>query len=107
MHENDIARIIVDAAFKIHTQLGPGLLESVYEKVLAYELTKRGLNVVIQQAIPVVYEEVHLEMGFRAGLIVNSYRRSEIGGGDRSGSCKAASHIFTIDRSTARPIDQF
>ena len=70
MHENDIARIIVDSAFKIHNNLGPGLLESVYESVLAYELTKRGLSVSSQKAIPVVWEEIHLEMGFRADLIV-------------------------------------
>jgi GxxExxY protein len=70
MTENEIATQIVDAAFKIHTTLGPGLLESVYETVMAYELSKRGLNVVRQQAIPVVYESVRMEMGFRAGLIV-------------------------------------
>ena len=70
MRENEITGIIVDAAYHIHTTLGPGLLESVYEAALAYELEKRGLKVVRQQAIPVVYETVHLEMGFRADLIV-------------------------------------
>lgn len=72
MRENEITRIIVNAAYHIHTTLGPGLLESVYEAVLAYELEKRGLKVVRQQAIPVVYETVHLEMGFRADLIVEN-----------------------------------
>jgi GxxExxY protein len=70
MTENEIAKQVVDAAFKIHTTLGPGLLESVYESVLAYELKQRGLQVVRQQAIPVVYESVHLEEGFRADLII-------------------------------------
>jgi len=70
MTENEIATQVVDAAFKIHTTLGPGLLESVYEAVMAEELLRRGLNVVRQQAIPVVYEGVHLEVGFRADLIV-------------------------------------
>jgi GxxExxY protein len=70
MHENDIAREIVDAAFKVHTTLGPGLLESVYEAVLAHELRKRGLKVERQAPIPVVYEEVRLEEGFRADLVV-------------------------------------
>jgi GxxExxY protein len=70
MTENDIARVVVDAAFKIHTKLGPGLLESVYQAVLAYELEKRGLRVRTEVPIPVVYEEVHLEVGFRADLIV-------------------------------------
>jgi GxxExxY protein len=68
--ENEIARQIVDAAFKIHQALGPGLFESVYETVLAYELEKRGMRVKRQQPIPVVYESVHLEEGFRADLLV-------------------------------------
>ncbi len=70
MTENEIATQIVDAAYKIRTTLGPGLLESVYETVLAHELMKRALNVSRQQAIPVTYEGVHLEAGFRADLIV-------------------------------------
>ena len=70
MHENETAREIVNAAYKIHTTLGPGLLESVYEATLAYELGKRGIEVVRQQPIPVVYESVRMEMGFRADLIV-------------------------------------
>ncbi|WP_410500435.1 GxxExxY protein [Chroococcidiopsis sp. SAG 2025] len=72
MRENEIAKEIVDGAYKIHTTLGPGLLESVYETVLAYELERRGLGVVRQQAIPVVYESVRLEEGFRADIIVAS-----------------------------------
>ena len=70
MTENDIAKEIVDAAYKVHTMLGPGLLESVYEAVLAYELEKRSLRVVRQMALPVVYETVRLEEGFRADLVV-------------------------------------
>jgi len=68
--ENEIATIVVDAAYTIHTRLGPGLLESVYETTLAYELTKRGLTVRRQQAMPVVYESVRMDIGFRADLIV-------------------------------------
>jgi GxxExxY protein len=71
MHENELSKIIVDAAFKIHTTLGPGLLESVYEAVLAYELEKRGCEVIKQQAIPVVYKDVKLDIGFRADLIID------------------------------------
>jgi len=71
MHENDLSRIIVDAAYKIHTTLGPGLLESVYEVVLSYELEKRGLVVARQLAIPVFYEEIQLELGFRADMVIN------------------------------------
>jgi len=71
MHENELSKIIVDAAFKIHTTLGPGLLESVYEAVLAHELKNRGCEVVKQQPVPVVYEDVKLDVGFRADLIVS------------------------------------
>jgi GxxExxY protein len=70
MTENAIATEIVDAAFRIHTTLGPGLLESVYDTVLAYELSRRDLRTVRQQPIPVVYENVRIDMGFRADLVV-------------------------------------
>jgi len=70
--ENEIARHIVDAAYKIHTSLGPGLFESVYEAVMAQELSKRGLQFVRQQPLPVVWENLHLEAGFRADLIVEN-----------------------------------
>jgi len=70
MNENAIAREIVDAAFRIHNALGPGLLESVYEAVLAFELDRRGLSVARQQPIPVVYESIRIDTGFRADLVV-------------------------------------
>ena len=72
MNENEIAREIVDAAYKIHTTLGPGLLESVYETVLFHELRKRRLVVVRQQAIPFIYEELRFDEGFRADLVVEN-----------------------------------
>jgi GxxExxY protein len=70
MDENEIARIIVDCAFRVHTTLGPGLLESVYEAALAYEIQKRGLLVERQVPIPVSYREISFEIGFRADLSV-------------------------------------
>jgi GxxExxY protein len=70
MKENDVAKQIVDAAFRVHTGLGPGLLESVYEAVLALELENRGLRVVRQQPVPIVYQGMRIEMGYRADLIV-------------------------------------
>ena len=70
MTENAIAKEIVDAAYRIHTTFGPGLLESVYDTVLAFELGRRGLRVVREQAIPVVYENVRIDTGFRADMIV-------------------------------------
>src|SRR5947207_14887172 len=71
MTENEIAAIIVDAAYTIHTRLGPGLLESVYEATMAHELSKRGLPLSRQQPMPVVYETVRMNIGFRADLIVD------------------------------------
>ena len=70
MGENAVAQQIVDAAFRVHTTLGPGLLESVYEAALAYELEKRGLSIARQQGIPVVYESVRIHAGFYADLVV-------------------------------------
>lgn len=72
MHENDIATEIVDSCFKIHKTLGPGLLESVYEVVLAQELMKRGLSVARQQSIPITYDGTTFEEGFRADLIIEN-----------------------------------
>jgi GxxExxY protein len=70
MHENEISGIIVDSAFKVHTSLGPGLLETVYEKVLAYEIRKRGLHVEVQQPVPVYYDNIVFDEGFRLDLLV-------------------------------------
>ena len=70
--ENEIAKVIVDAAYKIHTTLGPGLLESVYEQVLAHGLEQRNLKVIRQLPIPIVYESVKLAEGFRADLMVEN-----------------------------------
>lgn len=72
MTENEIAAVIVDSALKIHKTLGPGLLESVYQATLGFELQKRGLNVSQQLALPVWYEEVRLELGFRVDLVVEN-----------------------------------
>jgi len=71
MTENEIAKIIVDAAYKVHNELGPGLLESVYEIVLAHELSKRGLKVERQVPIPIEYEGLRFQEGFRADMIVD------------------------------------
>lgn len=70
MTENDIGRIIVDAAVAVHRELGPGLLESVYEVILAYELGRRGLSVRRQVPIPIHYKQIRFEEAFRADLMV-------------------------------------
>lgn len=69
--EEQIGKAVLDAAFHVHTVLGPGLMESVYEAAMAMELRKRGFKVETQTAIPVFYEGQRLDVGFRADLIVN------------------------------------
>jgi GxxExxY protein len=70
MTENELAKIVVELCLKIHRALGPGLLESVYEEVLCFELTKMNLNFKRQQAIAVVYEGIKMDLGFRADIII-------------------------------------
>lgn len=70
LRTNDITATIIDAAIEVHRRLGPGLLESVYQAVLAHELRKRGLRVEVERPIPVEWDDVRLEVGFRADLIV-------------------------------------
>jgi GxxExxY protein len=71
LSENDVSGAVIDSAIRIHQALGPGLLESAYERVLAYELRKRGFHVETQVAVPLRYEDVLIEEGFRADIIVN------------------------------------
>ena len=70
MSENELSKIIVNACYKIHYELGPGLLESVYEEILFYELTASGLKVERQKPIPLNWKGIKMEIGFRADLIV-------------------------------------
>ena len=72
MNENQIAKIIVDAAFKVHVQLGPGLFESVYETVLSHELTKRELAFERQKPIPISYDGLKFDQGFKADIVVEN-----------------------------------
>ncbi len=85
---NDISYAIIGAAMKVHRTLGPGLLESAYEACLAYELQKQGFHVERQKPIPVIYEDVHLECGFRADLLVEGLVVTE---------CKAKETLHPID----------
>lgn len=71
MEINELTGIIIEESIKIHNDLGPGLLESVYEELLAYRLNKKGLAVRRQTPIPVYYEEVKMDIGFRSDLIIN------------------------------------
>ena len=87
---NKLTEAIIGAAIEVHRRLGPGLLETAYRKCLACELRKRGFEVVEEQPIPVVYDEVHLECGFRADLLVNGSVVVEL---------KAKSAIHPVDKA--------
>ncbi len=70
MTENEISKIIVDKCYQIHVELGPGLLESVYEEILYFELKQEGLKVERQKGLPVTYKGLEMNIGFRADIIV-------------------------------------
>lgn len=70
MDENEIGKIAVDSAVQIHRELGPGLLETVYEIVLAKELERRGLKIKRQVSVPIVYRDIRFDEGFRADILV-------------------------------------
>ncbi len=70
MDINEITHEILDSAYKIHSKLGPGLLESAYQACLVYELRKKGLKVEVEKPLPLIYEEVKLECGYRIDIFV-------------------------------------
>ncbi len=70
--ENEISRIVLDCAYKVHSKLGSGLLEKVYRECLAYELEKYGLEVKQEKSFPVFYEEIRMDCGYRVDLIINN-----------------------------------
>lgn len=72
MTEDELSKIIVNSAFQIHSELGAGLFESVYEEIMFYELSKHGLLVERQKAIPVIWDNIVMETGFRADLVVEN-----------------------------------
>jgi len=92
MNEEEVAKGVLDCAFKVHTTLGSGLLESIYEAALAIELAKRGFQIERQRAIPVSYDGVPLEIGFRADLIVNGLVLVEL---------KSVETILPVHKKTA------
>ncbi len=88
MTTNDLTYAIIGAAMKVHRTLGPGLLESAYEACLEYELQKLGHRVERQKPVPVIYDEVKLDCGFRADLLVDGQVVIE---------CKAKETLHPID----------
>ena len=71
MNENEIGKLVLDAAFKIHSVLGAGLLESIYESCLAHELQKQGLQVKRQVSLPILYDDLKLDNAFRLDLLLD------------------------------------
>jgi GxxExxY protein len=69
--ENELSKIVLNSAIKVHRSLGPGLLESAYQKCLCYELNKHDLLIESEKALPLIYEDVHLEAGYRIDIFVN------------------------------------
>ena len=90
MTTNELTHSIIGAAIEVHRCLGPGLLESAYRACLAYELRKRGFNVQEEKPVPVVYDDIKLECGFRADLIVNGQIVVEL---------KAKTSIHPVDKA--------
>lgn len=72
MTENELSKIVFDSALKVHQNLGPGLLESAYEECLYYEIKKTGLFIEKQKSLPLIYEEVKLEIGYRVDIIIEN-----------------------------------
>lgn len=72
MSENEISGFLLDLFIQIHTRLGPGLLESVYEEIICYELVKNKIPFKRQQAIPVIYDNIKLDLGFRSDIIIHN-----------------------------------
>lgn len=94
MRENEIGTQLVDAALAVHRELGPGLLETVYEVALAYEVAQRGLRVERQVAVPVAYRGIQFDEGFRADLIIEDKVVVEL---------KSVERVTRRTRSRSRP----
>lgn len=72
MNENELSKIILDSAIQVHRTLGPGLLESAYQKCLAFELKEKGLNIKTEVGLPLVYKDVEMEVGYRVDIFVDN-----------------------------------
>jgi GxxExxY protein len=102
MEINDVSGQIVDAAMKVHSALGPGLLESAYEACLKYELSKRGLQVISQKMLPVVYEGIKIDTGYRIDLLVEDAVMVELKAVDKIASIHEAQLLSYLKLSGKR-----
>lgn len=108
MNINEITGQVVDAAMKVHSVLGPGLLESAYEACLAYELTKRDLKVRRQVELPVVYEDVRIDVGYRIDLLVEDAVIVELKAVAETTPLHQAqvAHVLEAEQQPGRTLDQ-
>src|SRR5690348_990079 len=100
--ENELSRSILDAAFRVHSALGPGLLESAYEACLAYELRAEGFRVLTQVPLPLVYREVALDVGYRLDLLVEELVVVEVKSIDRLAALHQAQLLSYLKLSGKR-----
>ena len=109
MHENEIAKVVVDLALKIHKALGPGLLESVYEAILVYEIRKAGLKVERQKHLPVIWDGQEMDIEFRIDLLVEDKLVVELKAAEKKEKSlrPSNSHICPPWRQAAWVADQF
>ena len=100
MTEQEISKLVFDSALKVHKILGPGLLESAYEECLFYELKKSNLKVEKQKALPLIYEEVKLDIGYRIDIIIEDKFIAEIKAVESLNEVhfSAIINLFEIDR---------
>jgi GxxExxY protein len=108
MTENEISSHILDAAFRAHTKLGPGLFESVYEVILAYELKTRGLMVERQKPMPIMYDDIRFDEAFRSDMVVNGKVIAQLKSGSApSRSREAGSYPVAPERIKTGLAHQF
>jgi GxxExxY protein len=108
MHFNEISGAIVDSAMKVHSSLGPGLLESVYLACLVHELNQRGFHTMVQLPLPVIYEGVRLDLGFRLDILVENFVVVEIKAVDAISPIHQAQLLtyLRLSNQASGPIDQ-
>ncbi|MBZ5531193.1 MAG: GxxExxY protein [Acidobacteriia bacterium] len=101
-NENELSKLILDAAFRVHSAIGPGLLESAYEACLAYELRNEGLTVLTQVPLPLVYREVRLDVGYRLDLLVEDLVVVEVKSVDGLAAIHTAQVLSYLKLSTKK-----
>ena len=106
MHFNEISGAVVDSAMRVHSALGPGLLESVYLACLVHELNQRGFRTAVQLPLPVIYDSVRLDLGFRLDILVETLVVVEIKAVEAITPVHQAQLLTYLKPEASRPLDQ-